>query len=263
MNNGDIWDLINLVIRKEKEGGSIKVEQIGNLLTWASEEFKLALYRKYEEDQEETDSIRAVKETEIIYVDVDGLYLLSGLSETYWHHSSAYYTLNGNVRRIEPVTDKEYVERMESDLLQPTAERPIMLYLSNHILFEPLRATPSEPLLVPVQYSYLRLPATPVYDYFRDSDDKIRYLESTWSIAENGANYDVHNALGGGGSAIYSDVTHLTAQVFPYNSLSEELDWIDEDKIYIIYLILQKLGVKIELPAVLQYSLLKEQNKVA
>lgn len=264
MNNGDIWDLVNIIIRKEKEGGTIKPEQLSNLLMWGNEEFKLMIYRKYEQDQEETDSIKIVKEAETIAVDADGLFLLSGLSKTYWHHSSAYYfyvpdpsaPLVGTNYIIDEVTDKEYAERMTSDLLEPTIQHPIMLYLSTHILFEPLRNES-------VQYSYLRRPATPLYDYFRSSDDKILYLEPTWSIAVNGAEYDVHNAPGGGGTAIYTNVTHLTATAFPYNSLSVEMEWLDEDKIYIVYLILQKMGVNIELPAVLQYSLLKEQKKVA
>jgi len=260
MNNGTLWDLVNIIIRKEKEGSSVTPEQLSSLLMWANEEFKLLIYRKYEQDQEETDSIRVIKKSEEISVDSEGLFDLAELSETYWHHSSAFYfiqpLINYDRANIDVVTDKEYAKRMSSSLLLPTAYCPIMVYINDHILFEPLRS-------VDVQYSYLRLPVTPVYDYVKDSNDNIIYLQSTWSVVSSGGQYNVKNALNGAGNTIYTNVTHLTASSYPYNSCSVELEWNNEDKIYVLYLMLQKLGVNLELAAVMQYGMIKEAEKKA
>jgi hypothetical protein len=217
MNNFDIWTRLNIIIRKDKEGGSFTPDEFEELLRWANIETFKKYYDVFESDQRAKDALRFFLVKETITLDSNGRYDTALLSSTYAHFSSAIRTFKSLRRPIDLVTDLEYADRVSSSLKAPTDEHPIVniyeISGSPTFQFEPLRS-------VDVDVTYIRRPVDPVFAFTLDANDNIVY--------------DSGN--------------------------STELEWDDEEKINVIYLILQKIGINLPKTDALQYGLEKEDE---
>jgi len=88
---------------------------------------------------------------------------------------------------------------------------------------------------------YIKYPATPIYDYYRDVNGNYVYLEEgathVWATGEK-------DSTGG---------TH-TAGDDDWSSLTIELEWKDQDRLKIASRILRIMGVKLSEAEVFQYA---------
>jgi hypothetical protein len=116
-----------------------------------------------------------------------------------------------------------------------------------------------------VDISYLGLPATPYYDYVIDTNDNVIYLEADYVLYGAGTDYYFNIAIDNGSSmvVIYSNVYYsgavgeLGVTISPQ---TVELEWDERFHVMFANKILEKLGVNIRDPQVLQYTQIKKQQ---
>ena len=244
MNNGQIYDFVTTILRKEKNGSALTPDRFTLMLIESMWEKLNDEYRKYELSQIVTDSLNEIKTTASIILNVNGEYDLSGLvsPNEYWHPSALSYDDSGNIRLIEIVTDLEFAERMSSSLLQPDSYYPIAKFYRNSsdtevIKVEPLTSTT-------LTFNYLRKPPEPFYDYYINANDELIYMEPG----------DSH--LLGTGEEYRDGTTSGTV-----NSISEELPFPEGNRLDIAYMILQKFGIPVNDDISFQYGIAKEQKE--
>ena len=168
MNNGLIYNLLNTIIRKEKEGQTISPEQFTELLQMCSWEKANSDYSNFEQNQIITDSFKSLKSQETVAI-AAGIGDISSITD-YWHATNAYHSITGYPRTpIDIVTDVEYNFRSFSDLEAPSTTWPILKIEADQVVVNPSTITS-------IEFQYLREPDTPFFDYYIDADDNIQYL---------------------------------------------------------------------------------------
>jgi hypothetical protein len=223
MNNGQIYDFVNIILRKEKEGSVVSPERFTLLLIESMWEKLNYEFSGFEKSQIITDTLRGLKVTEDINLNGSGLFDLTSLAEEYFHPTSLYYTYNGSVREIRVVTDAEWAYYTSNSLLAPSDEFPIVKISGDNLEFSPI-------ISVTVTLTYLKNPTEPFFDYYFDADDKIVYLTE-------GQNYTLQTG------EEYRDGT-LPPNVV--SSISVELPFPQSERIDIAYKILQKFGISLQ-----------------
>lgn len=244
MDNGQIYDFVVTILRKEKEGSALTPERYNLMLQESMWEKANDEYKKYELSQVITDTLRELKTLEVINISGNGEYDLSGLTYEYWHPSSLYYEdASLNLCFIEIVTDLEWAERVTSTLLAPDYTYPICKFVRNStgdyiIKFEPLTGFST------VSFDYLRKPAEPFYDYYYDANDELVYLEP-------GVMYTLQ-----AGEEYRDGTTSGTV-----TSISVELPFPDGDRLDVAYMILQKLGIPVKEQIAVEYGAAREAKE--
>lgn len=244
MDNGQIYDFVTTILRKEKNGSALTPYRFTLMLIESMWEKANDEYRKFELSQIITDSLSEIKTTSSILLDANGEYDLSGLTSPneYWHPTALTYDDSGNTRLVEIVTDLEYAERISSNLLLPDTTYPIAKFFRNISNTEVLKAYPLASLTL--TFNYLRKPPEPFYDYYINANDELIYMEPGSS----------HTLLTG---EEYRDGT--TSGLV--NSISVELPFPEGDRLDIAYMILQKFGIPVSDEMSLQYGIAKEQKE--
>ena len=100
MDNGQIYDFVVTILRKEKEGSAVSPERYTLMLIasmWEKINFD---YAQFEKTQVITDTLKSIKVTETIAVTAGGTFDLTTLTDDYLHPSSMYYTDTGARQRI-------------------------------------------------------------------------------------------------------------------------------------------------------------------
>ena len=244
MDNGQIYDFVTTILRKEKEGSALTPERYNLMLNESMWEKCNDEYKKYELSQVITDTLSQLKATSDIAVTGTGEYDLSGLTspDEYWHPSALRYDDSGTTRTVEIVTDIEYTLRVGSVLLQPDSYYPIAKFYRNGsgtevIQFDPLASTT-------VTFDYLRKPTDPFYDYYYNANDELVYLQP-------GASYTLQ-----AGEEYRDGTTSGTV-----NSISVELPFPEGDRLDVAYMILQKLGIPVKEQMAVQYGAAREAKE--
>lgn len=239
MDNGQIYDFVTTILRKEKNGSALDPARFNLMLIESMWEKANDEYRKYELSQIITDTLQELKASEFISINASGTYVLSGLSEDYWHPSALRYNDTGAVtRNIEIVTDLEYNYRLASILLQPDAIFPIAKFYRDSglevIQFYPLASTTAT-------FDYLKVPTEPFFDYYINANDEIIYMppgtDHTLTAGEE-----------------YRDGTTVGL----VSSISVELPFPEGDRLDIGYMILQKLGIPVKEQLAVEYGAIRE-----
>ncbi len=237
MDNGLIYNLLNTIIRKEKEGQTISPEQYTELLQMGSWEKANADYNQYENTQVLTDSLRLLERRDSVTIGAGS----ADLPSDYWHLMNAYHNNSTNggkeVTPFDIVTDEEFIEYQHSDLVQPTTFYPILTVYDDKVEIVPTSITG-------VALRYLKKPDEPFFDYYIDADDNIQYLEP-------GQVYTLQ------ADEEYRDGT----TVGDVTSISVELDFPEGERVQVLYIILEKLGVSLNEADALEYGIAREQKE--
>lgn len=187
----DILDWANVRIAKEQRGGAFSPEQYNTALMFLNVEvFKKEYglpeqYRPgeplpaitYEITQKIIDDMRLIKvrmdgsDGPPLMIDQNGV---ASVPEDYIHRTAIryQYILPGRdpeMTEVDVVTDGEWASRLGNSITRPTKQNPCCTFYGKKIQFEPRD-------LVAVEFVYLRLPVTPVYDYYFKADGQITYL---------------------------------------------------------------------------------------
>lgn len=243
MDNGQIYDFVTAILRKEKNGSALDPAKFTLMLYEGMWEKLNDEYRKYELSQIITDTLIMIKASANISIGANGIYELSGLISPYeyWHPSALYYDDSGTLRKIEIVTDLEYAERVTSTLLLPDSYYPIAKFFRNGaneaIQFYPLTSTTAI-------FDYLSIPIDPFYDYYINANDEIIYMPPSSS----------HLLTAG---EVYRDGTSSGT----VNSISVELPFPNGDKLDIAYMILQRMGIPVSEQTAVEYGLSREAKE--
>lgn len=243
MDNGQIYEFVTTILRKEKEGSALTPERFNLMLQESMWEKANDEYKKFELSQVLTDTLRQLKTEQQINISGTGEYDLSGLTHDYWHPSALYYDNVGDIRRIEIVTGLEWSERVTSSLLAPDYVYPICKFTrdasGNYIIkFEPLTGFST------VTFDYLRKPTDPFYDYYYNANDELVYLQP-------GASYTLQ-----AGEEYRDGTTSGTV-----NSISVELPFPEGDRLDVAYMILQKLGIPVKEQMAVEYGAAREAKE--
>jgi len=169
---------------------------------------------------------------------VNGVGKLS-LEEDYYYHDIFYLKLNSLYRPVEVVTEKD-AQLLKTNMISRSLwENPIGVIDSKiSVMF-----TPKQESLC--NYSYLKLPAVPYYDYCIDLSNNTQvYMPVGSSIV---VSPDTGNDLqDSGGGVIRYNVEHLSDPDIPYNSQTIELEWKDTEIIVILKNILINEGISLK-----------------
>lgn len=98
-----------------------------------------------------------------------GSFNLSSLSNTFAYWGSMVALYNGAYRRVELLTDKELAERRTNMVIRQLKDFPGAQVLGSTIKVYPTNITTAE-------FVYMKVPATPVYDYYIDANLNQVYL---------------------------------------------------------------------------------------
>lgn len=250
MDNGLIYNLLNTIIRKEKEGQTISPEQFSELLQMCSWEKANADFAFFEQNQIVTDSLRDLK-TKTPLTITAGEGDISSLTD-YWHATNAYHAITDyDIVPIDLVTDVEYDYKSFSDLEKPELMWPIMKIEGDTLTVNPSTITS-------ITFLYLRKPDVPFFDYYIDANDNIQYLtvgqvytlktDESYTDKEDGTVFGVGSTIG-------------VKPAQDANNMSIELSFPDGERIQILYMILEKIGVSLNEQDALQYGLMREQKE--
>ena len=170
------------------------------------------------------------------------------LDSMYYHFLSARNGSNpATATNFDFITEIEFDKRFSDYLTKPTDDNPVcierMVNGERRFGFYPPSSASGD-----VWIYYLKRPKVPVYDYYISTNKKIVYLpegalDHVWTTGE-----------------IDSSGNERTTGDPDYATTSIELDWEEQDKIRIIYLILQKVGVSIPDQLPLEYAVQKTQE---
>lgn len=239
--NNDILNLINFSIRKDTKGQPLTLERFTLILDTKSLDYFEQLYDRYEQTAEMTDSLKRFKVT-TSGANLDFTDYTIDLPTDYAHKGFLYYKKDGTtVKPVDMLTDDQFMMRQDAAIEIPTSTYPIARMITDYIEYLPTDLDQNNFTL-----SYLRYPTSPVYDYYIDANGLSIYLEEgeghNWSDGETDSAGVVHYESSGSVSG------------YEYTSLTEELDFNEEDKLKIAYKIMQALAVPINEATVYQYA---------
>lgn len=235
-NNGVIYDVANDLIRKEKEGNTFTPEQFNRILLTCSWEKANEEYKKFEESHIITDCLRPLEKSKINTASgPPGSVASSTVVLTdYWHFVSAKASGVG----ADVLTTNQLSEQLNNPMLFPESWCPVCHYSSSgpfmYFSFFPSGGISYEVI-------YLNPPNEPYFDYYINVNDKIVYLDV-------GESYTLQS-----GEEYRDGTTSGTI-----NSISVELSYPEQDRIDVMYKVLQKMGVALTDELAAQYSLSRE-----
>ena len=250
MTNGDLYNLALTILRKESRGNIIKPDRFTYLLKLCHHEYYNQQIEKWDVSQTVHDSLRPFlvhNEVLTFALIVDGsaaCTLTPGLppaapSKTYRNLVSAISNVNSKCDIVTPI---EWVHRQDDDITGPSATHPIMMVGSSYLHILPSSVTGAT-------VTYLReATSEPFFDYYIDAQRNIQYLTPAQVYnLDTSEVYRTGIVDGGAGD--------------PVTAISIELEWADYDKMKILNMILEKLGVSLSDQGVAQYSMVKEQQQ--
>jgi hypothetical protein len=234
MNNGQIFDLVNILIRKEKEGDTITPADFSKLLDMCSLEKGNADYSYFERSRVVTDSIRSLMKSVAVGLS-SGVGDFIAEAPDYWHEN----TVTTSTAKLDILTSFQYDDYKYSDLLKPTTDYPVCKISGDDIYVLPISIST-------VDFNYLSVPNTPFYDYYIDVDDNYVYMPVGSS----------HLLVAG---EEYRDGTTSGT----VNSISVEMSYPNNERVQVVYLLLSKLGIALNDQDAVEYGLGKEQKEEA
>ena len=250
MNNGQIFDLVNIIIRKETEGDTITPAHFSELLYMASESKFNIDYEYYEQSRVISDSLRSLKASTTLSFSsgtVDFISAITSDSKTYIHAIG----MSTSSAKFEQLTDLQFLDYKYSDLLAPTVDWPVFKIAADVMTVLPNTIAEAE-------FEYFQKPNIPFYDYYIDANDNYVYLTEgevytlqtgeTYTDKETGATLTAGQSIG-------------TKPTNDANNLSKEMSYPENERIQVIYMILEKLGIILNEQDAVQYGLMKENKE--
>lgn len=234
MNNGQIYNTVVALLRKEARGNIVKPERFTSLLQLCHWELYNAEYQKYKDSKDYLSSLRPFIVTGESITVIDGEFAISGLAKGFQHLISARVANGGYTCDI--VTPDKFDNFYDDPLMGGISSNPLMTVDGTNLKIHPITTTPGQSIKV----SYLKKPDNdPYFDYYIDSNRNIQYIEE-------GATLNVPSG------AVYRDGS--TGPITEGTSLSYDLVWDDPEISIIINMMLAKLGVTLSEPSLVKYA---------
>jgi len=222
-----VLDFVNFVIRKSQAGDTMGPEQYNTLLSG----FNVQLFHDEFQQVEvmaKTQGIpvyRAIHTSSAIlrFIQYIMLYTNAGkanVPDDYVHYVGIISTYMGAPRDIDVITREEMNNRRSSLLESQLGIKPAAIIEGPNIFVFPKDVATISPH--GLEFSYLRMPKTPVYDYcLQESTGKVIYMPPN-SFIDN-----LNNMYVSGSTAVFAaNVFHANKiSGTQYDSVSVELDW--------------------------------------
>ena len=194
VNVNKVWEALNFLLNKEQEGNTITPAEINILFPMVNVDFFKQRYglpeeykpgqplpkMSYEVTQKITDDLRAFKVrmgTDVAAMQLDSLGR-APIPSNYIHFSSVRYNMLATntcdastfkPRSIEHLSDAQVGDRLGNSIKMPTARNPVFVTYATYFQFYPKD-------LRNIEFTYLKMPATPVYGFTEDdTTDEITY----------------------------------------------------------------------------------------
>ncbi len=246
-----VFDTIQDVIRKDRRGRSLSVEEYNSLAGIVNRSLFSDFYDKFEGNIESSDTLGGFKEFEYginLTANARNTVAIGVLPANYFHIIGQPRTISGTpgtVRPVDIVTAQEHSIRIDDFLTQPTETYPMcQIGGVNEIDEMRIRVYPST--IATIYIDYLRLPDTPYLDYYiNDTTLDYTYMAS-------GVNVTV--PLG----STYRDGT---AGVTTEASLTVDWEYDNNDLELIIAKFLGLMGIQLSDEILLQAGTLIESKK--
>lgn len=186
INLGTLYNRLFNLVNKDQSGQSYTPDQMNNDLQYVQYKYLKLKYglpeqpmsaQAYEVSQKITDDVKELKvwmggpDNAVMNVDSKGR---APIPSDYWHVISCFYyrpkqnceTQEFNAESVDMVTEDQRVMRLSCPLTKPTFKNPIACLYSNYVQFYPTG-------IQQVHFTYLRRPATPVFDYDIINDEPV------------------------------------------------------------------------------------------
>jgi hypothetical protein len=185
MNLGQIFKLVDFIANKDQTGDTITPDQFSDAILPA---VNIMFFKKkyglpedyqpgqpiprqaWELTQKMSDDLRKFKEVNpALIINSNGV---ASIPADYVHRSLItktyipYTGANPKTTTVEVLTDSEAGERRGNSITGPTIKNPFCVFQKNYIQFYPSN-------LQSVEFTYLRLPKTPFFDYTIANDQYI------------------------------------------------------------------------------------------
>jgi hypothetical protein len=240
MTNYDMYEYTLAILRKDKKG-AVNIEEFESLLKFRS----LWLFKSLLPKDGVNKSFVTALSPFLVKHDMalttgSGLYSSFDIAPA--HIISTYFGASTNVP-VDIVTIDEMQERVANAVTAPSTAYPVCVLDSAGITVYGSSATP-------LWVDYYKYPTSPYMDYYITSALNYVYIAYTAP-----ASHTTIPALTTLRSGVYN-----AAQDAAYHSLTAELEWKDNEKITIIEMILQDLGVALSDQNIVQTAILERNN---
>ena len=247
-------DYINFITNKDPIGETLTPEQYNTLLPVVNYKYYKRLYGlpedyqvgmpfskiAWELTQNITDSLRTFKtlrdyKNNPLSVDSNGQ---ASYPDDYFHVSSMRYKKLTNAgcsaterwSNVEVVFDNQLGGRLANSITNPTKNNPICCFYNTYIQFYPID-------LQFVEFTYLRKPATPYYDYYIDTTTEEQvYLAPGTTSPATGAD----------------PASHVSTSV--------EFEWEDSDIIGLAQIMLEELGINLRSEELQTFAMMQQKE---
>jgi len=247
-------DYINFITNKDPIGETLTPEQYNTLLPYVNYKYYKRLYGlpddyqvsapfskvAWELTQNVTDSLSTFKvlrdyKNNPLMLDSNGR---ANYPSDYFHVSSMRYKKLTNANcgvderwsDIEIVFDNQLGGRLSNSITNPTKDNPICCFYNTYIQFYPTD-------IQSVEFTYLRKPATPIYDYYIDTTTEEQiYLAPGETSPSTGAD----------------PANHLSTSV--------EFEWTDSDIVDLAQIMLKELGINLRSEELQTFALMQQQQ---
>lgn len=210
MTNYEIWKALAVAIDSDESDGIFSPKDYNEIAREVNisllENEMESLYAKYN-GRQLTPAILSSKLLRGLLIRQTGLaptagvLAISSLSSTYGYWVSMTAVYNGQIREIKLISQEEFTMR-NANLMMPSIKiMPVATIDEGN-----LRVFPTD--LTSITFSYIKIPANPVFDYYSDSNDRVVYM-----------------AAGATGVSIPSGATYSDGTAGPTTKNSTSVEW--------------------------------------
>lgn len=208
MTLGDIYGYLNTMLKKHSSGNSYSPDQFNYILPVENIKFfnhQIEQIRQYANtDKDFTEALLSSKLLRPLLVTENvtpttGVYDLTGLANTFVHWASGITTAvySGRIRRIDVIPQNELEKRQTNLLSLPIKHNLVAVLAGDNVTIYPTDVGE-------IALTYVKLPSTPVYDYYIDGNRNKIFL------AEGDSHVLSGSEVGSAGQVAPTEVTSLT-----------------------------------------------------
>jgi hypothetical protein len=236
-----VYDTIQTILRKDQKGNAFSISEFNRIAPIAN----FSLYNFYVANLEESQEV--TEETKAFMTLNHEITLTSGVGSlpAYGRMLGVPYVISGqDTIPVDLLTNLELPFRLSDELTKPTALHPIAILGGKTGANKNITVYPAS--TSSVRINYLSIPATPVLDFYIDTNGLYVYLDQ----GETGVSIPA--------GAVYSDGT-----VGPTTKDSQTVDfeWHEDQVPMIISEVLQKAGLILSEQVAIEYGIARETKE--
>jgi hypothetical protein len=237
------YDTILDLIRKDQKGRAFSIPEFNDIIKLVNYELYSHLAPKSGQD---TDVIEALKDFVVLGATISLTSGVGSIPSGYERIQGKPYVISGaDTIPVDVITSLELPDRLEDELTKPSALHPVAIIGGAPVL-DLSQITVYPDTISDIRVSYLKIPATPLLDYYILSTGQYFYLDED----ATGITIPV--------GAVYSD--GVTVNPSTVDSLTVNFEWREDQTPILVNMVLQKAGIVLESQIPIEYGIAK-QNK--